>query len=87
MQNKKKILKTILDNYNLKLVKYEYYSKIFGNFNIEIIKQNQLHSFITDRGEIYHNSIMICDNSYHIAGEDDTFLKLVEVIKKELCLG
>lgn len=84
MQSKKEQLKDFLGAYGAELITFDYYSKIFGNFNVVIKVEDKLHTFITDRGEIIHNSKMVCDNSYHVAGCDDTFSKLIEVIKKEL---
>lgn len=84
MKSKREILIDVLEKYNSELIIFEYYKNIFGNFKIVIKSGEQIHTFITDRGEIYHNNTLICDNSYHKAGIDDTFMKLVEVIKQKL---
>lgn len=83
-QRNKEELELFLKSYGAELITYEYYSKIFGNYIVVIKVEGQLHTFITDRGEINHNSKMVCDNSYHVAGCDDTFSKLLEVIQNEL---
>ena len=80
----REVLKSILDTYQAELVSYEYYQKIFGNYVILINFGEQTHTFVTDRGEIYHNDKMMCDSSYHVDGSDDTFTKLLEIIKQEL---
>jgi hypothetical protein len=76
------------------IVSFEYYPKIFGNIVVELESHNSKHRFITDRGEIYHNSQMsgentwkskmCCDNSYMYLKKEDTFSKLLQVIKQEL---
>ena len=76
------------------IVLFEYYPKIFGNIVVELESHNSKHRFITDRGEIYHNSQMsgentwkskmCCDSSYMYFEKEDTFPKLLQVIKQEL---
>lgn len=77
-------LGNILQKKSAKLIKLDYYKKIFGNIVVEIEKQGVVHEFITDRGEIVYNGKGICDNSYHIKGKNDTFDKLCEVIEQVL---
>ena len=84
MKDKRELLKLIVEANNAELVSYKYFNKIFGNFVIEIKYNGKIHTFVTDRGEIYHNSSMICDGAYHKATYDDVFDKLVEGVKAEL---
>lgn len=84
MDNKYNILVSFCAKYNAKLIKYEYYKKIFGNFLIEIKYKDKVYKLVTDKSEIYLDSNLLSDSSYHIAGQDDTFTRLLEVIEKEV---
>jgi hypothetical protein len=78
----------------ISIVSFEYYPKIFGNIVVELESHNCKHRFFTDRGEIYHNtqmagenywkSKMCCDSSYMYFEKENTFQKLLQVIKQEL---
>ena len=82
--NKKEILKSFLDEKGAKLVKYEYYKDAFGDFNLTIEYNGQMHTFFTDKGAIGHNDKLICGNSYHVTGKSDTLPKLLEIIQATL---
>ena len=69
-----------------KLLELEYYEKTFGNIIVRIEADGVLHTFITDRGDIYCDSKFMCDSSYHVQGRDDTFDKLYEIIQEVLIL-
>ncbi len=81
---------------DITLVSFEYYPKIFGNIVIKLNSPTGEHKFVADRGEIYHNikitgdefwrTKFSCDNSYIYLKKEDTFNKLLQVIKKELRL-
>lgn len=73
----------LCERYNAKIIKFDYYKKVFGNFVIEIEYNDTLQTIITDRGEIVFNGNHICDNSYLIAGQD-TFTKLLELVEKKM---
>lgn len=64
------------------LLSFEYNSTIFGKMVVEVKALDDKHTFITDRGEIYHNGIMLCDSSYHYYEKEDTFSKLLQIIQK-----
>lgn len=66
------------------LVSFDRNEQFFGNLALKITLDRVTHTFVTDRGEIYHNGKLLCDSSYHKAGNDDTFLKLLQLIKREL---
>ena len=66
------------------LVSFDYNKMVFGNIVIKIEMSKIMHTFVTDRGEIYHNGKMICDSSYRYTEKEDTFPKLLQMIKKEL---
>ena len=68
------------------LISFEYNEMIFGNIVVKIEFKKTLHTFVTDRGEIYHNGKMLCDSSYHYTEKEDTFPKLLQLIKTELNL-
>lgn len=57
-----------------------YCPEIFGNIVVRMTLNGVSHIFTTDRGEIYHNTEMLCNSSYHCIGKDDTFSKLLEMI-------
>ena len=49
------------------------------------IKQSgKVHTFITDRGEIYYNGEMVCDSSYRYKEKEDIFPRLIQMIKNTL---
>jgi len=45
---------------------------------------SKYYTFVTDRGEIYCNDKIICDGSYRYFEKEDTFPKLLSVIKSEV---
>ena len=65
---------------NATVVSFDYYEKVFGNIVLKLEIGKDTHTFITDRGEIYHNG------KYHYTEKKDTFLKLLQLIKQELKL-
>ena len=65
---------------NAKIIRFDYYKKVFGNFVIEIEYNGKFHTIITDRRDIFINDSFVSNNSYHI----DTFTKLLEMVEKEL---
>ena len=60
-------------------------NNIFGNMILTLVSngKEKLH-FVTDRGEIYCNGILLSDSFYHIEGNKDTSAKLLDVIVKKL---
>ena len=68
------------EKHNARIIKFDYYKKVFGNFVIEIEYNGKLQTIITDRGDIFINDSFVSHNSYHI----DTFTKLLEMVEKEL---
>ena len=77
-------LNVFLGKHGAKMINFKYYYKIFGNIVLDVEFRNIMHRFVTDRGEIYHNEKFVCDNSYHVAGKNDTFEMLIKVIDKNL---
>lgn len=73
----------LCEKYNAKIIKFDYYKKVFGNFVIEIEYNDTLQTIITDRGEIVFNGKSISNNSYLDTGQD-TFSKLFELVEKEI---
>ena len=71
---------------NITIISFDYNAECFGNILVELSAPDGKHNFITDRGEIYHNGKMLCDSSYHYIEKEDTFPKLLQLIKSELCL-
>ena len=66
------------------LLLFEYDKKHFGNMIAEIQSPSKVYTFVTDRGEVYCNKKMICDSSYRYLEKEDTFSKLLSIIKNEL---
>ena len=57
-------LKKLLSTYNCELISYQYFKKIFGNIVLKIrCLENELN-FITDRGEISCNGVLLCTYEY-----------------------
>lgn len=54
------------------------------DFIVEIEFSNVTHTFTTDKNGIYHNGTQICDSSYHYLEKEDTFSKLIAIIKNEI---
>ena len=71
---------------NATVVSFDYNEKVFGNIVLKLEIGKDTHTFITDRGKIYHNGKMLCDSSYHYTEKEDTFSKLLQLIKQELKL-
>jgi|GEM_PF-2518835 len=77
-------LQIFLKNHDAELIKFEWFYKAFGDIIVEIRYKNQIHVFASDRGDIYYNNRPVCNNSYHVAGQSDTFPKIMETIEKVL---
>ena len=54
------------------------------DFIVEIEFQGETHTFTTDKNGIYHNGTQVCDSSYHYLEKEDTFNKLIAIIKNEI---
>ena len=54
------------------------------DFIVEIEFQGKIHTFTTDKNGIYHNGTQVCDSSYHYLEKEDTFNKLIAIIKNEI---
>lgn len=78
------ILSEFLYTRKARIVSFEYFEKIFGNIVLTIEYEKVCYEFITDRGEIYMNSQLICDSSYHVKGKSDTIQKLIDVMSKRI---
>lgn len=73
-------LTTFLSAHNARIVSFTYYPKTFGNIVVTVEFDGTIFEFATDRGEIICNNKFICDNSYHVAGKNDTVDKLIEIM-------
>ena len=69
---------------NCTLASFEYDKKHFGNMIVKISSPNKFYTFVTDRGEIHCNDKIICDSSYRYFEKEDTFPKLLSIIRSEL---
>ena len=82
---KEKYKKLVLfcEKYNAKIIKFDYYKKMFGNFVIVIEYKEKHHEIITDKGDIIFNGKYVCDSSYLNTGQN-IFNKLLEIIEENL---
>ncbi len=79
------ILRSILSA-EIAIVSFEYNTKFFGNILVELSTPTGKHKFVIDRGDIYHNGIMLCNSSYLYLEKESSFSKLLKLIKSELNL-
>ena len=77
------LLQAILPK-EIKTISFAYDASCFGNIVVVLSAPDGKHMFTSDRGEIYHNGKMLCDNSYMYIEKKDTFSKMLELIKTEL---
>ena len=77
-------LSKLMDKYNFEVIEFNYYNKIFGNIVLRIKKEDKELNFVTDRGEIYCNSELLCDYEYLRKENKTTPQKLLEVIELKL---
>ena len=75
-------IQNILSNTNFTLLSFDRNHQVFGNMVVVISNGQKNYQFVTDRGEISCNNNFLLDNSYHIAGEDDTPVYLITEITK-----
>lgn len=80
MEKFKLQLLKLIDKYNFEVIEFNYYNKIFGNIVLRIKKEDKELNFVTDRGEIYCNSELLCNYEYLRKGNKTTPQKLLEVI-------
>lgn len=73
-----------MDKYNFEVIEFNYYKQIFGNIVLKIKKEEKELKFITDRGEIYCNSELLCDYEYLRKENKTTPEKLLELIELKL---
>lgn len=77
-------LSKLKDKYNFEVIEFNYYKQIFGNIVLRIKKEDKELNFVTDRGEIYCNSELLCDYEYLRKENKTTPQKLLEVIELKL---
>ena len=77
-------LSKLKDKYNFEVIEFNYYKQIFGNIVLRIKKEDKELNFVTDSGEIYCNSELLCDYEYLRKENKTTPQKLLEVIELKL---
>ncbi|MCD4827747.1 MAG: hypothetical protein K8Q99_08220 [Acholeplasmataceae bacterium] len=77
-------IETIIEPINGQLISFEKLNKEFGNMMVKIEINDEVHIYIADKGQIYHNDKQMFDGSYHEEGVDDTPIYLIKAIKKTL---
>lgn len=82
--NKYNILVAFCEKNGAQVLNYIHYKKFFGDFVVDIKYKDQKHTIITDRGDVYLDSRLICNSSYHVAGHDDTFSTMLNVMQENL---
>ena len=83
-ETKKEQIRELVSSFGGTLLLFQYDRKAFGNMIAVVECNGKNYEFATDRGEIYCNNKFICNNTYHIAGKDDTIEKLLEIISLTL---
>ena len=73
-----------MDKYNFEVIEFNYYKKIFGNIVLKIKKEEKELNFITDRGDIYCNSELLCNYDYIRKEHKKTPDKLLEMVELKL---
>ena len=76
-------LSKLMNKYSFEVIEFNYYKQIFGNIVLKIKKGEKELTFITDRGEIYCNSELLCDHEYLREKNKTTPQKLLEIIELE----
>lgn len=84
MEKFKLQLSKLMDKYNFEVIEFNYYKQIFGNIVLKIKKEEIELNFITDRGEIYCNSELLCGYEYLRNENKTTPQKLLELIELKL---
>ena len=77
-------LSKLMNKYSFEVIEFNYYKQIFGNIVLRIKKGNKVLNFITDRGEIYCNSELLCGYDYLRDENKSTPQKLLEEIELKL---
>lgn len=77
-------IETIIEPVNGHLISFKKLYKEFGNMMVKIEINDEVHIYIADKAQIYHNDKQIFDGSYHVEGIDDTPIYLIKAIKKTL---
>ena len=83
-RNYKELLLSLCFQYGAKIQEYQYFEKLFGDFRVVIEYKGMIYTITTDKGDIYLGTRLICNSSYHKAGNDDTFDMLICVIKRSI---
>ena len=84
MEKFKSQLSKLMDKYNFEVIEFNYYKKIFGNIVLKIKKEEKELNFITDRGDIYCNSELLCNYDYIRKDNKKTPDKLLEMVELKL---
>lgn len=84
MEKFKSQLSKLMDKYNFEVIEFNYYKKIFGNIVLKIKKEEKELNFITDRGDIYCNSELLCNYDYIRKENKKTTDKLLEMVELKL---
>ena len=66
------------------IVAFSYTPELFGNISLTVEYGGKRFVFDTDRGEIYCNHQLICNNAYHVPGKSDTPDMLARVMREKL---
>lgn len=77
-------LKKLLSTYDCELINYQYFKKIFGNIVLKIRCLEHDLNFVTDRGEISCNGVLLCTYEYIKKENKTTPQKLLEQIELKL---
>lgn len=84
-------LSVISQKYNVKILSFQYFKKAFGNIIIEIEKNGDVFTFMSDRGDIFCNRKSSTDGLTRTiksipydAYSQETHIRLIEFINEIL---
>lgn len=77
-------LMALLDKYDCEVIDFQYLKKAFGNIVLIIRYKGAQLNFITDRGDIYLNTKLMCNYEYIRTENKSTPKKLLEIIDSAL---
>lgn len=75
-QKMRKEIENIVAPFGYIITDFKYYPNIFGNVVLDLKKDNIKHTFVIERGELYHNDMLLSYND----GTDDLFKVLLRYV-------
>jgi hypothetical protein len=79
-----KMIQNAIASTDFKIMSFNRNHECFGNMDLIIANNKQKLEYITDRGDVFCNSKLVVMHGYHVAGEDETPLHLIQAIKDSI---